>query len=226
MRPRSQTIASIIPSCIGGCDEVLRELIEICGTGPRNPLSGSARGRQAVQPTRNNRTGNSRQSACLHCRQPGHSSNECPRQISRPRGPRAANTSGSTGAQEMLCDNCGMPCALRTANTENNRGRRFFTCQSRNCNFFKWEDSVQNAAPGAELHTNPGRNSGEVVVNTRANRTNRTATRGGRSGRNNREGGRADGTFVSATGEPVADRRCFVCGDPSHFANNCSNRGL
>ena len=25
-------------------------------------------------------------------------------------------------------------------------------------------------------------------------------------------------TFVSATGDPISGRRCFVCGDPSHFA--------
>jgi len=36
-------------------------------------------------------------------------------------------------------------------------------------------------------------------------------------------GGRGDGNFVSATGEEVV-RRCFVCGDPSHFANACPNR--
>lgn len=31
--------------------------------------------------------------------------------------------------------------------------------------------------------------------------------------------------FVTATGDPVSGRRCFVCGDPSHFANVCPNRG-
>lgn len=49
--------------------------------------------------------------------------------------------------------------------------------------------------------------------------------RGGGRGRSNRSGGREnDVSFVSATGEPISGR-CFVCGDPSHFANVCPNRG-
>lgn len=35
----------------------------------------------------------------------------------------------------------------------------------------------------------------------------------------------AASTFVSATGDPISGGRCFVCGDPSHFANVCPNRG-
>ena len=63
----------------------------------------------------------------------------------------------------------------------------------------------------------------------------RSASRGrsGRSSSSSRRGGRNRGqraaetdgvTFVSATGEPVSGR-CYVCGDPSHFANVCPNRG-
>jgi DNA topoisomerase-3 len=31
---------------------------------------------------------------------------------------------------------------------------------------------------------------------------------------------------VTATGDPISGRRCYTCGDPSHFANVCPNRGL
>lgn len=47
--------------------------------------------------------------------------------------------------------------------------------------------------------------------------------RGGRGNQNG--GGRGNGVaFVSATGEPISGR-CFICGDPSHFANVCPTRG-
>lgn len=217
--------------CIGGCDRILRELIDICGTGSRNSFTGSARGQQPTQAPRNNRTQapgnsrtrNSRQSLCLHCRQPGHSSNECPQQAPRPQGRQVGHSSnelprqpqrhraGSTGTQEVLCESCQMPCPLRTANTENNRGRRFYTCQTRSCNFFKWEDSIQTA--NASAGRNRGGTNGEGNGRRRVNRTNSRSDRGGRG----------DGNFVSATGEEVV-RRCFVCGDPSHFANACPNR--
>ncbi|XP_057856163.2 DNA topoisomerase 3-alpha isoform X2 [Cryptomeria japonica] len=133
--------------CIGGCDGILKELIEICGTGP-------ARGRQPAQAPVN-----SRQSACRNCGQPGHSSNECPQ---LPRGRPSVNSS-------------------RGGRASSSRGR----------------------APS----TRGGR----------ANRTSSTSSRGRRQG---------NGSFVSATGEQLSagDRRCFVCGDPSHFANACPNR--
>nr|VDC95340.1 unnamed protein product [Brassica oleracea] len=64
----------------------------------------------------------------------------------------------------------------------------------------RWEDSISNGT-GNET---TGHNSG---------------------GRSRRDGARGRGTsFVSATGEPVSGRRCFSCGDPSHFANAYPNR--
>ncbi|KAK9233013.1 hypothetical protein WN943_023262 [Citrus x changshan-huyou] len=49
--------------------------------------------------------------------------------------------------------------------------------------------------------------------------------RGGR-GRGGQSRGHNTGmTFVSATGDPISGRRCYVCGEPSHFANACPNRG-
>ena len=40
------------------------------------------------------------------------------------------------GESSIPCNVCGTPCILRTANTENNRGRKFYSCQSQECNFF------------------------------------------------------------------------------------------
>lgn len=78
----------------------------------------------------------------------------------------------------------------------------------------RWEDSLNNgSAPRSAPRPN--------ISNTASN----PSRRGGR-GRGVQNAGRAgDVTFVSATGEPISGRRCFVCGDPSHFANACPSRG-
>ncbi|XP_020104572.1 DNA topoisomerase 3-alpha [Ananas comosus] len=199
--------------CIGGCDSTLRELTEICGTGSRNQSNATARGQRTTETPSSVRRGNSRQESCTYCRQPGHSSNDCPSQVSRSRGfqsTRAQNSRNTSG--QVLCSSCGEPCALRTANTESNRGRRFYTCQSQECSFFVWEDNLENGA---------SRGRGEPRGSS--NRSSSAGRRGGRG--RGRRGGRGDGvTFVSATGEPVSGC-CYVCGDPSHFANVCPNRG-
>ncbi|WZY79695.1 hypothetical protein YC2023_026079 [Brassica napus] len=142
--------------CVGGCDDVLKQLIDICGTGSR-----------------------------------------------------------SQDETTVSCTTCGTPCAIRTANTEANRGRKFYSCPSQGCNFFTWEDSISNGTGNATTGSNSG-GSG---------RRGRGGGRGNRGG-GQRGGGRGGGgtSFVSATGEPVSGRRCFSCGDPSHFANACPNR--
>ncbi|GAB4835559.1 DNA topoisomerase 3-alpha [Ancistrocladus abbreviatus] len=120
-----------------------------------------------------------------------------------------------TCESSIPCSSCGEPCLLRTANTANNRGRKFFSCQSQECNFFMWEDAVNNG--------NRGLSAGRANANSTASNSSR---RGGR-GRGRHGGAHStDVTFVSATGDPVSGRRCFSCGDPSHFANACPNRGM
>ncbi|KAF3440617.1 hypothetical protein FNV43_RR18901 [Rhamnella rubrinervis] len=223
--------------CIGGCDQILSQLIEICGTRV------SARGRGPPSVSSSVQRSNMRQGACIYCHQMGHSSSSCPSQFSgsqnaRSHGRNVQSTtrqgicihchqtghsssncpSRSSGAQSgdssISCNMCGAPCPLRTANTTNNRGRKFYSCQSKECNFFVWEDSLNSGTGGTSVQ--------------RANSFTSTTN----SGRNGGFGGggrgaahAAAGTFVSATGDPISGRKCFVCGDPSHFANACPNRG-
>ncbi|KAI8535364.1 hypothetical protein RHMOL_Rhmol10G0168400 [Rhododendron molle] len=113
----------------------------------------------------------------------------------------------NAGDSSVPCETCGSPCFLLTANTANNRGRKFYSCQSQGCNFFVWEDNLSNSNGGRRAEA---ANVGRIGHG-----------RGGRSGRP-----AADTTFVSATGNPVSGRRCCVCGDPSHFANVCPSRGM
>ncbi|KAJ1401236.1 Zinc finger, CCHC-type [Sesbania bispinosa] len=198
--------------CIGGCDEILTQLTEICGTGPRMP----ARPRGPTASTSNAHHTNPRQGVCMNCQETGHSSNDCPSQTLRSRNARHHGTSQQSGEASVSCSSCGMPCVLRTANTANNRGRKFYSCQSQQCNFFVWEDSLNNGTGGR------GATRSNSIP---ASNPNRNGGRGPR-GRGRRNGSNSsNGTFVSATGDPISGRRCFVCGDPSHFANVCPNRG-
>ncbi|KAJ0097277.1 hypothetical protein Patl1_28044 [Pistacia atlantica] len=191
--------------CIGGCDETLRQLIEICGTGSRIP----ARGRGPSVSSGNVQQSNTGQRACIYCQQTGHASSDCPSQLSGSRNARSRAMNMQSGESFIQCTTCGMTCVLRTANTANNRGRKFYSCPSQECNFFA----------GTRGRSNP-----HTHISGSASNTSR---RGGCGrGRGSQSVGRApDMTFVSATGDPISGRRCYVCGDPSHFANVCPNRG-
>ncbi|XP_006341743.1 DNA topoisomerase 3-alpha [Solanum tuberosum] len=193
--------------CIGGCDDILRQLVEICGTGSRNNSNTSGRGRGNPTASSSAQRGNSRaQSSCAYCRQTGHLSNDCPSQASRGRTARAQEV--DNGESSIPCNSCGAPCILRTANTANNRGRKFFSCQSQECNFFVWEDNL-NGGRAERANTSASTSSG----------------RGGRGRGRGQSGAHSSNvSFVSATGEPITGR-CFICGDPGHFANVCPRRG-
>ncbi|KAL3591505.1 hypothetical protein D5086_010145 [Populus alba] len=210
---------SCTPGCIGGCDETLRQLIEICGTGSRvqargrPPTTTPSNGPPTTTPSNPQRS-NSRQAPCIYCYQTGHASTDCPSRISATRHVQSHGMNQQNGESSIPCSTCGTPCVLRTANTANNRGRKFYSCSSQACNFFVWEDSLNN---GSAPRSAPRQNISSSASNP--------SRRGGR-GRGVQNAGRAgDVTFVSATGEPISGRRCFVCGDPSHFANACPSRG-
>ncbi|WOH07973.1 hypothetical protein DCAR_0727408 [Daucus carota subsp. sativus] len=195
--------------CVGGCDDILKQLIETCGTGSRDILGVSGRGRGSNTSSSNFQQSIPRQRTCTHCRQTGHTSNNCPSQASRSRSARSQGTN-QQGEPSIPCGSCGNPCALRTANTESNRGKKFYSCQG--CNFFIWED----------VH-----NERNAPSSNYSNQASAQSRRGGR-GRGGRSGGSTNGggNFVSATGETITGRRCFICQDPSHFANVCPSRGM
>nr|XP_019069627.1 DNA topoisomerase 3-alpha isoform X2 [Solanum lycopersicum] len=88
--------------CIGGCDDILRQLVEICGTGSRNSSNPSGRGRGNPTAFSSAQRDNSRaQSSCAYCRQTGHLSNDCPSQASRDRTARAQEV--DNGLENLQC---------------------------------------------------------------------------------------------------------------------------
>ncbi|KAK7353702.1 hypothetical protein VNO80_19153 [Phaseolus coccineus] len=211
--------------CIGGCDEILSQLTEICGRGsrmparPRGPTAPTSNAhhtnpRQPTAPTSNAHHTNPRQRPCMNCQETGHSSNDCPL---RSGNVRHRGTSEHDGEASVSCSSCGTPCVLRTANTATNRGRKFYSCQSQECNFFVWEDSLDDGTGGRSAT----RSNSIPSSNPRRTGGRGSRGRGGQTGAHT-----AATTFVSATGDPISGRRCFRCGDPSHFANVCPNRGV
>lgn len=48
----------------------------------------------------------------------------------------SCNVLYDAGESSISCATCGSLCVLRTANTANNRGRKFYKCQLQACNFF------------------------------------------------------------------------------------------
>ncbi|KAI5070985.1 hypothetical protein GOP47_0013236 [Adiantum capillus-veneris] len=188
--------------CVGGCDPVLKELIEICGTGTRSQPGG----RQAGNRGPSNAQTNSRSD---------------PRGVPHPDQHPAPNLSDA-----VMC-HCQQVCSLLTAQTESNRGRRFYRCSSNSCDFFLWEIPTSSHASAVDnFPTNTGRAGQEqrrINMQPRAGRNgqaSRGRTRAGRRETRAENGG----AFVRATGEAISPNSCFVCGETSHWANSCPNR--
>lgn len=196
--------------CVGGCDDILKDLMEISRFGSRSQAATPARG-----PTPNGvGQGTPRQDLHTIFRPASQLNNDNP-SVMHSQGFRSTHTqnpSNASDAGQVLCTSCGALCISRIANTEANRGRRFYKCQDPGCGFFKWEDEVDNGTGRGRR----GRGS--------SRQASASASAGRRGGGRRGRGRNADGgMFVSATGDTVLGC-CFNCGDPSHFANACPNR--
>ncbi|XP_053327854.1 DNA topoisomerase 3-alpha [Spea bombifrons] len=141
--------------CIGGCDETLREILDL------KYLNGGSRGSRADPPGANhvqvnptgNRTGNSRggQSRQLPARRERNSVTVTPAAPRRPPDP-----SPSSGGNEVVC-NCGVTAVQLTVRKEGpNQGRPFYKCDGGACNFFLWADEEGGASRGAPAGPSSG----------------------------------------------------------------------
>uniref|UniRef100_A0A803L4R8 DNA topoisomerase n=1 Tax=Chenopodium quinoa TaxID=63459 RepID=A0A803L4R8_CHEQI len=227
------------PGCVGGCDDTLRQLTEICGTGPHN-LSGTSaavRGQTPTTTSARNMASNVQRGVCSHCGQTGHSSNDCPSQVSTSGRARSRATNHTDGmALSKLPSKIWFVGVSYAA---------LFSCKFLFQNvvdlfLLKYNVVVKASYPALCIHFNvfllpeirwedmvDGGGGVQNALHTNGRGANATTARRGGRGRGRRGGGRgSDTTFVSATGEPVSGRRCFTCGDPSHFANSCPNRGI
>ncbi|XP_073504566.1 DNA topoisomerase 3-alpha [Phyllobates terribilis] len=120
--------------CIGGCDETLREVLDLKylqgGNNRAAPQSGPReRNHQSTNGAGHSREGQSRQPPAKKERNP---------KLVTP-AVRPSVTSG-TDHNEVVC-NCGDSAVQLTVRKEGpNQGRPFYKCNSGNCNFFLWAD--------------------------------------------------------------------------------------
>uniref|UniRef100_A0A2K5P2D2 DNA topoisomerase n=1 Tax=Cercocebus atys TaxID=9531 RepID=A0A2K5P2D2_CERAT len=123
--------------CIGGCDETLREILDLrFSRGPPRAIqpSGHLQASQSL-----NRMDNSQHPQPADSRQTGPS--KALAQTLPP--PTAAGESNS-----VTC-NCGQEAVLLTVRKEGpNQGRQFFKCNGGSCNFFLWADSPNQGGGG------------------------------------------------------------------------------
>lgn len=127
--------------CIGGCDESLREILDLRFLRP--PL-------QASQPT-------SQPSGYLQASQSLNRMGSSQHRLSQ--APDTSHVRASiapaqtltvpTGESNSVTCNCGQEALLLTVRKEGpNQGRQFYKCHSGSCSFFLWADSSQPGARG------------------------------------------------------------------------------
>ncbi|XP_012872011.1 PREDICTED: DNA topoisomerase 3-alpha [Dipodomys ordii] len=126
--------------CIGGCDETLKEILDLRfsrGGAPRaSQASGLLQASQAL-----NRVDSSQQS---------HSQLRSSRQTgpSMPLHQTLQPPTGTGESNSVTC-NCGQEAVLLTVRKEGpNQGRQFYKCSGGGCNFFLWADSSHQSGGG------------------------------------------------------------------------------
>ncbi|KAM4844359.1 DNA topoisomerase 3-alpha isoform 2-T2 [Thomomys bottae] len=141
--------------CIGGCDETLKEIMDLRfsrGASRTNQSSGLLQASQAL-----NRMDISLQShSQLHSSQQTGSSMPLPRTLQPPIG---------TGESNSVTCNCGQEAVLLTVRKEGpNQGRQFYKCNSGGCNFFLWADNSHQSGGGLPTPTSrpPGSSMGRL----------------------------------------------------------------
>lgn len=123
--------------CIGGCDETLREILDLrFSRGPPRAIqpSGHLQASQSL-----NRMDNSQHPQPADSRQTGPS-----KALARTLPPPTA-----AGESNSVTCNCGQEAVLLTVRKEGpNQGRQFFKCNGGSCNFFLWADSPNQGGGG------------------------------------------------------------------------------
>ncbi|ELV14017.1 DNA topoisomerase 3-alpha [Tupaia chinensis] len=127
--------------CIGGCDETLREILDLrFSRGPPrvSQPSGHLQASQSL-----NRMDSSQRA---HAQPPDHRQTGPSKALARALPPPPTAGEGNS----VTC-NCGQEAVLLTVRKEGpNQGRQFYKCNSGGCSFFLWADSSPPGA-GAKL---------------------------------------------------------------------------
>lgn len=125
------------------CDKDMKEVCQLRISGPAQNSSNNNRQQSAARTNAQDR-----QPQPQPRKRKSDSFSDSSNKRLMPPPPPPPPTSGSTGVVQC---NCGQPAGSRvTQKSGVNQGRSFYTCESRNCNFFQWADQ---AAPVAKNTT-------------------------------------------------------------------------
>ncbi|NXV15399.1 TOP3A topoisomerase, partial [Cepphus grylle] len=136
--------------CIGGCDEMLKELLDL-----KYLYRSSQPALSASQQANHLQVNNSFNRASGESRHVRVTTNPAPGRLlsrSSTRAPRPAPSAAPDDGNNAVVCNCGNEALLLTVRKEGpNQGRQFYKCSASTCNFFLWADQQSedrsNAAP-------------------------------------------------------------------------------
>ncbi|NXD13920.1 TOP3A topoisomerase, partial [Nothocercus nigrocapillus] len=141
--------------CIGGCDEMLRELLDLKyshRSSQPNPCSAS---QQANHLQANHSFNRGAGGEKRHVKRTTNQASGQLLSLSSTRAPRAAPAVTPDDGNNAVTCNCGNEAVLLTVRKEGpNQGRQFYKCSANTCNFFLWadqqpEDRGDAAPPGS-----------------------------------------------------------------------------
>lgn len=184
--------------CIGGCDDMLKELLDLKYLHRSQPTSS------AGQEANHSQVSNSFNRASGENRHMRGTTNLAPRHLlsmSSTRTPRAALSAAPDDGNNAVVCNCGNEALLLTVRKEGpNQGRQFYKCSASTCNFFLWADQQpedrNNVAPWGSALPQP------------------SAGRGPAGFQRPRGGGRGPELFGSSSSDPGGGTMCS-CGQPA-----------
>ncbi|XP_035195608.1 DNA topoisomerase 3-alpha [Oxyura jamaicensis] len=144
--------------CIGGCDEMLRELLDL-----KYLHRSSQPARSASQQANHVQANNSFSRASSDSRQARGTTNPAAGHLlslSTPRAHRPAPAATPDSGNNAVVCNCGNEATLLTVRKEGpNQGRQFYKCNANTCNFFLWaneqSEARSNAAPRGSAPPQP-----------------------------------------------------------------------
>nr|XP_061805264.1 DNA topoisomerase 3-alpha-like [Nerophis lumbriciformis] len=126
--------------CIGGCDDTLREVLDL-----RYLYRGGGGGGDGTHPNAQRPELSRAQSSNPRTCAPPPALSWTP----QPRPPPGSNSISALNNSDVVVCNCGQDAILLTVRKEGpNKGRQFYKCNSGTCNFFLWADQPsQQVAP-------------------------------------------------------------------------------
>lgn len=122
--------------CIGGCDETLREVLDL-----RYLRTGGEGGEAAPRPapSRSVPSGRAATSAAAPTRTPHRPPPVPVSSWTPPPPPPPGGVNGAVSNNDAIVCNCGQDAILLTVRKDGpNQGRQFYKCNTGNCNFFLW----------------------------------------------------------------------------------------